>query len=109
DLRRALGVAHGGLGPGVRIRIATSGEGLGSEGRGGREEEEQEFDVDRILGNQPLMVMAPGELLEGLRFIEGVGVMDDGRVAVLLDPMRLPGMFRSKKDEGSKDGRDDWI
>jgi len=47
------------------------------------------FMVDAVVGNMPLMVMPPGELLAKTGTFAGVGIMEDGDIAILLDMERI--------------------
>jgi len=45
--------------------------------------------VDRVVGNLPLMVMPPGELLARAGVFAGVGIMENGDLSILLDMEKL--------------------
>jgi len=47
------------------------------------------FTVDAIVGNMPLMVMPPSDLLVRTRSFAGVGIMENGDISILLDMERL--------------------
>jgi two-component system chemotaxis sensor kinase CheA len=49
-----------------------------------------EFSVDSIIGNKPIMVMPVGELLAKIKLFSGVGIMENGDIAVLVDVDRFP-------------------
>ena len=48
------------------------------------------FSVDNIVGNKRIMVMPAGEILSKTGLIAGIGIMDDGRISILLDIESLP-------------------
>jgi hypothetical protein len=48
------------------------------------------FSVDTVIGNKRIMVMPAGEILSKTGLIAGVGLMDDGRLSILLDVESLP-------------------
>ncbi|MBU4036475.1 MAG: hypothetical protein KKA35_08610, partial [Proteobacteria bacterium] len=46
--------------------------------------------VDNIIGNRPLMVLPVGDLLSGVKLFSGIGIMENGDIALLLDLDNLP-------------------
>ncbi|MFH2044974.1 MAG: ATP-binding protein [Pseudomonadota bacterium] len=48
------------------------------------------FLVDNIIGNRPLMVLPTGELLSSIKLFSGIGIMENGDIALLLDIENLP-------------------
>jgi two-component system, chemotaxis family, sensor kinase CheA len=57
---------------------------------GGADDHVLAFSVDTVIGNKRIMVMPAGEILSKTGLIAGVGIMDDGRLSVLLDIESLP-------------------
>ncbi|MGB5157509.1 chemotaxis protein CheA [Desulfobacterium sp. N47] len=46
--------------------------------------------ADNIIGNRPLMVLPVGDILSGVKLFSGIGIMENGDIALLLDPDNLP-------------------
>jgi two-component system chemotaxis sensor kinase CheA len=46
--------------------------------------------VDNVIGNRPLMVLPMGGLLSRIKLFSGIGIMENGDIAILLDADNLP-------------------
>ena len=88
DLRALMGVEENPKiwGHTLRVSCPKDGKAAGSTSA----DRILAFSVDTVIGNKRIMVMPAGEILSRTGLIAGVGIMDDGRVSVLLDIESLP-------------------
>ena len=86
DLRALMGVEEDPKIWGHTLRVSCPKDGK----KAGSADRILAFSVDTVIGNKRIMVMPAGEILSRTGLIAGVGIMDDGRVSVLLDIESLP-------------------
>lgn len=79
DLRRLFGVKINGSQPPGILKLRASK--AASPGR----RRIQGLMVDTIVGNQPVMILRPGQLVRNARIFSGIGVLESGVLASMLD------------------------
>ena len=94
DLRQVLGLPARGEGETVHILKLKP---FGEPETGARREGDVRLAVDTILGNMPVMVLPVGELLSGYGLFSGVGVLENGDLATLLDTEYLVSSQRAEE------------